>query len=739
MITLVSPIESLIRLKPETKLALTRLGLFSINDLIHHYPARYADASSFLSIGGLSEGIHATIRGTIKKIQSRRSWKTKVTMSEAVVEDVSGTISVTWFNQPYLAKMFSVGQTIELTGKITSNNGKLTMVNPSTKEEKILPIDSHDSLFAGEDGGVLTPLYPESKGVSSEWFSHTIARALTEFGTIKDHIPETILKTYSLPTLKTALIWIHNPKSMADALKARKRFAFDEILQINLARGQERLRIQKEQAYSINTKSVDIENFISRFHFPLTGAQKKSIDHILEDLEKDIPMSRLLEGDVGSGKTAVAATAVYATVMNRPLKPLSSTEVRASSSAGLAGKEREKQTFGSLQVAYMAPTEILAIQHFESFIEYFRHTGISIALITGSGCRKFPTKVASSRTPWTTISRTQLQKWIANGEIPIVIGTHAIIQKSLSFKHLALAIIDEQHRFGLNQRKQIAKKDQHFPHLLSMTATPIPRTLALTIYGDLDLSLLDEMPIGRKQIITEIVMPNKRQETYEHIRALLVEGRQAYIICPRIDEPDPEMAKAVIAKSVMQEAKRLQKEVFPEFRIGVLHSKMTKDKKEEVMADFYAHDIDILVATSVVEVGVNVPNATSIIIEGAERFGLSQLHQLRGRVMRSSHQPYCYLFADAKSDKTKERMTVFTKAKNGFELAEYDLELRGTGELTGLKQWGISDIGMEALRNKKLVEAAQRSAKELIATDPELNKYPLLKEKVKVYEHTHFE
>lgn len=721
MISITSPIESLIRLKSDTKSALSRLGIHTIEDLLHHYPSRYADASSFLSIAGLSEGTHATIRGTIRKIESRKSWKTKVTMSEAVVEDVSGSISITWFNQPYLAKMFSVGQTVELTGKVTVSNGKLTMVNPSTKEERVLPIDSHDSLFATEDGGVLTPLYPESKGVSSEWFSHAIARALTTLTDIPDHIPENILKTYSLPGLKTALIWIHNPKKYDDAMKARKRFAFDEILQINLARGQERLRLQKEQAYSINTKSTDIANFISRFPFPLTGAQKKSIDHILEDLEKDTPMSRLLEGDVGSGKTAVAATAVYTTVMNRP------------------GVGDKKQTYGSLQVAYMAPTEILATQHFESFIEYFRHTGISIALITGSGCRKFPTKVASSRTPWTTISRTQLQKWIANGEIPIVIGTHAIIQKSLVFKHLALAIIDEQHRFGLNQRKSIAKKDQHFPHLLSMTATPIPRTLALTIYGDLDLSLLDEMPVGRKQILTEIVMPNKRSETYEHIRSLLKEGRQAYIICPRIDEPDPEMAKAVIAKSVMQEAKRLQKDIFPEFRIGVLHSKMTKDKKESVMKDFYDHEIDILVATSVVEVGVNVPNATSIIIEGAERFGLSQLHQLRGRVMRSSHQPYCYLFADAKSDKTKERMTVFTKAKNGFELAEYDLELRGTGELTGLKQWGISDIGMEALRNKKLVEAAQRSAKELLVQDPELTHYPLLKGIVKTYENTHFE
>jgi ATP-dependent DNA helicase RecG len=721
VITLNSPIESFIRLKQETRSALTRLKLFTVSDLIYHFPSRYADASSFLSIAGLIPESHTTIRGTIKKIQSRKSWKTKITMSEAVIEDVSGSITVTWFNQPYLAKMLSVGQTVELTGKVTQNNDKMTMINPSTKEEKLLPIDSHDSLFANEEGGVLSPLYPESKGVSSEWFSHTIARALSELENIEDHIPEEILKQYSLPKLKTALIWIHVPKKISDATKARKRFAFDEIFQINISRGQERARMKKEQAYSINTQSVDIANFISRFPFPLTRAQQKSIDYILKDLERDSPMSRLLEGDVGSGKTAVAASAVYATVMNRP------------------GVGAKKQTYGSLQVAYMAPTEILATQHFESFIEYFRHTGISIALITGSGCRKFPTKVASSLTPWTTISRSQLQKWIANGEIPIVIGTHAIIQKSLVFKHLALAIIDEQHRFGLNQRKSIAKKDQHSPHLLSMTATPIPRTLALTIYGDLDLSLLDEMPAGRKQIITEIILPNKRDETYEKIRELLKQGRQAYVICPRINEPDPEMEKAVIAKSVIAEAKRLQKDIFPEYRIGVVHSKMTKDKKEEVMSEFYDHEIDILVATSVVEVGVNVPNATSIIIEGAERFGLAQLHQLRGRVIRSNHQAYCYLFADAKSEKTQERMKVFIKAKNGFELAEYDLSLRGTGELTGLRQWGISDIGMEALRNTKLVEAAQISAKKLIEIDPELNTQPLLKTKVKSYENMHFE
>lgn len=719
MKTLSTPLESLLRLRTEIKVGLKKLNIHTVSDLLFHFPTRYADSTSFVSIGSLLEGQTVTIRGTIRKIESKKSWKTKVPMSQATVEDLSGSIIVTWFNQPYLAKMFSVGQSIELTGKVSKNKEVLTMVNPNTREEKTLAIDSHDSLFGTQEGGVLTPLYPETKGVSSEWFSHAIEKILASDIAIEEYIPEKILKEYSLPSLKTALIWIHSPKKKEDAMKARKRFAFDEIFHINLARAKEKALIAKEKAYSIN--KVPVEDFISRFPFKLTASQKAATGAIITDLQKEAPMSRLLEGDVGSGKTAVAVIASYVTIMNRPQR------------------EGVTQSFGNLQVAYMAPTEILAIQHFESFIELFRHTGISIALITGSGCRKFPTKVASSKTLWTTISRNQLQKWVANGEIAIVIGTHTLIQKSVSFKHLALAIIDEQHRFGLNQRKGIAKKDTHFPHLLSMTATPIPRTLALTIYGDLDLSLLDEMPLGRKSIITEIVLPNKRDEVYNHIEKLLVEGRQAYVICPRIDEPDETKEKAIIAKSVLAEAKHLQNNVFTKRKIGVLHSKMTKEKRDVVMNSFKNREIDILVATSVVEVGVNVPNATAIIIEGAERFGLSQLHQLRGRVIRSSHQAYCYLFADAKSEKTKERMNVFIKAKNGFELAEYDLHMRGTGELTGMKQWGVSDIGMEALRNMKLVEFASKSAKALIQEDALLRNYPLLKDRVSLYEKIHLE
>ena len=334
----------------------------------------------------------------------------------------------------------------------------------------------------------------------------------------------------------------------------------------------------------------------------------------------------------------------------------------------------------------MCPTEILATQHFESFIQYFSYMPIRIGLMTGSGCKVFPSKVNPKG--WTDISRAQLLKWLAEGTIAVLVGTHSLIQKSVKFRHLAYVIIDEQHRFGMKQRAELVKKNDEMsgaaaalaPHLLSMTATPIPRTLTLTVFGDLDLTLLDELPVGRKPIITQSVTPDGRAEVYEKIRAELVAGRQAYVICPRIDEPDPEKEMALNTKSVKEEAKRLKKDIFPEYETGIMHSKMSADEKDRVMAEFKRGKINILCSTSVIEVGVNVPNATVIIIEGAERFGLAQLHQLRGRVMRSSHQAYCYVFTNTTSGKSLERLRALTTAKNGFELAELDLTQRGAGE-----------------------------------------------------------
>jgi ATP-dependent DNA helicase RecG len=701
-------LEENFRLNSDQKSALKKLGIFTVEDLLYHFSVRYGDTAESRNISGLTKGSEAVIYGRISKLKTSKGFRTKIPMADGIIEDGTGTIKAVWFNQPYLAKMIPDGSLIRAEGKISvrKKTGEIYLSNPKIEKIEQLPTAVGESLF-GSGGGINTlyPVYPESQGVTSNWMYHAIQKIFRSgiLETLTDPLPDEILEKYNLPTLKTALIWIHAPQNEKDAESARKRFAFEEIFFIQLERQREKKEWQKNPAFIIEPTSATIEKFVSRFKFPFTNAQNKAIADILSDFKRGHAMARLLEGDVGSGKTAVAATTTYATIMTRP----------------------RGQDFGSLQVAYMAPTEILASQHFESFIEYFKHTGISIGLITGSGCRKFPSKVNPAG--WTDISRTQLLKWVANGEIPILIGTHALIQKTVQFKNLAYAIVDEQHRFGTAQRQKLVRKDKINPHLLSMTATPIPRTLALTIYGDLDLTLLDEMPHGRKPIITEVTIEAKRDDMYEKIRRELQLGRQAYIICPRIDEPDPDQEMVVLAKSVKEEAKRLKKSVYKEYEVGILHSKMKDSEKERVMNEFKAGKIHILVATSVVEVGVNVPNATVILIEGAERFGLSQLHQLRGRVVRSNHQAYCFLYPESQGDKTMARLKALTTAKNGFELAEFDLGLRGSGELYGRKQWGISDVAMEAIKNIKMVEAARTEALRLIESDDTLTKFPILK------------
>lgn len=693
------------RLTDIQKTALKRLSIATVRDLLFHFPFRYEQGGDASQIAGLKAGMDASIVGTVEKLQTKKSWKRKIPVSEGYISDGTGKIKVMWFNQPYIAKMYADGTLVKATGKVSGTNEKIYLANPQL--EKVSATES--ALFSNQeattDEALLFAVYPESRGLTSLWVRHALQKLITQgaLQTIEDPIPAPLLKKYNLPSLTTALHWIHTPKHIKDADAARKRFAFEEVFLIQLERGMERRAQAQERSFAVDAPEAEVSAFVESFPFAATKAQKKALDAILSDMRSGHPMSRLLEGDVGSGKTAVAATAAYAAVRTRP----------------------HGQDFGTLQVAYMAPTEILAKQHFESFIQFFAHFPINIGLITGSGCYKFPSKVGRGKS--TTISRAQLLKWVANGEIPVLIGTHALIEKAVRFKHLALVVIDEQHRFGTNQRRKLARKEARLPHFLSMTATPIPRTLALTIYGDLDLTLLDEMPPGRKPIITELVQPQKRDKAYDTIRRELKDGRQAYVICPRIDEPDPQKAFALMAKSVKEEAKRLKKEVFPEYTIDILHSKMKPAEKDEVMRRFAAHDIDILVATSVVEVGVNVPNATCILIEGAERFGLSQLHQLRGRVVRSTHQAYCFVCPESRGEQTLSRLKALVTAKNGFELAEQDLLQRGAGQLAGTKQWGISDIGMEALKNLKLVEAARSEALELVEKDPELQYFPALK------------
>ncbi len=712
------------RLVESQKKALAKLGLLTLRDLLYHLPTRHIDAGKSSAIELAEDGERVTLYGQIEKTGTKKSFRGHVPMGEATLRDKTGKMKLIWFNQAYMAKMVHEGDFVRASGTVKKRGTTITLINPELEKIHELPRDSGPSLF-GEVGidpdERFLPVYPESKGITSRWFYHAIRKVSASgmLTVLEDSIPVDVLQHYNLPSLATALVWLHAPREERHSLSARKRFAFEEIFFIQLERQQARMLYEQNPTFLIAPDKKKVDEFVKHLGFPLTDAQQRAVDTIFTDFASSRAMLRLLEGDVGSGKTAVAAATVFAAVTTRP----------------------SGQNYGALQVAYMCPTEILATQHFESFIQYFVGTGMSIGLITGSGCRKFPSKVNPGG--WTDVSRAQFLKWVASGEIPIVIGTHALIQKSLKWKHLAYVIIDEQHRFGTKQRAKLVQKDAdnkaRAPHFLSMTATPIPRTLALTLYGDLDLSILDQMPTGRKPVITEIVPVGKREAVYEKIRAEIKAGRQAYVICPRIDEPDPDKEQAIIAKSVKEEATRLQEKVFPEFQIDILHSKMKPSEKDDVMELFSAGDTDVLVATSVVEVGVNIPNATLIIIEGAERFGLAQLHQLRGRVLRSSHQAYCYLFSETKTDKTFERLKALTTAKNGFELSEMDLALRGSGELGGGKQWGISDIGMDAIKNLKMVEAAREEAKRMLGEDITLLKYPAVKTNLEERTRSHFE
>jgi ATP-dependent DNA helicase RecG len=723
---LTDPITRHFRLDLAHQRALKRLNIETVSDLLYHLPARYEDISDVQSVGGLTAGQEAVVYGQLSGLKSRKAWKSKKPIGEGYVEDGSAKMKIMWFNQPYIAKMYQDGIYVKLAGKVAGSAGKLYLSNPEIEPLDSLPIDRHDSIFKDTEQAddTLYPVYRETKGVTSKWLYHTVLKCFEKgiLDSLVDPIPKEILQRYNLPELRTALIWIHSPKKASHASSARKRFAFEEVFYIQIQKAIERAVVSSASTYSIQVTKEQLTAFTSRFPFALTSAQDTAVKTIVNDFQGSHAMSRLLEGDVGSGKTAVAATTAYAVVTSRPPEGLKGGW--PAKPASLTNIE-----YGNLQVAYMAPTEILAKQHFESFIEYFAHLPIQIGLITGSGCMKFPSKTDPTKP--TKISKPQLLKWVKNGEVPILIGTHSLIYKSVEFKHLAYVIIDEQHRFGTNQRKGLAKKDSRIPHLLSMTATPIPRTLALTIYGDLDITLLDQMPAGRKPVVTKIVGPGQSTEMYEHVEKELQSGRQAYVICPRIEEPDPNQEVTVEMKSVLAEAKRLKRDVFPNWRITPLHGKMTPAEKDCVMKEFSEHKIDILVATSVVEVGVSVANATNIIIEGAERFGLAQLHQLRGRVIRGTYQPYCFAVTESKSQKTRDRLKALATAKNGFELAEHDLQFRGSGELYGGKQSGLTDLGMEAIRNLKLVEAARTEARQLVEAHPNLaHDFPLIAERV---------
>lgn len=708
------PLEKHLYLNKKQKFILRRAKIGTVEDLLRHFPNDYKKIVSLKKIRELKLNEEARIRAKILSSKLKRSWKKRMPVVEFLVQDESGILRITWFNQPYLAKTLKQGEAYYFTGKVYRDKAGLLMINPIWG----LPAGRHD-LPAGDEEisgeEKFYPVYSEIHGLSSRWIAEKIKKLLFLIKDIDlpEILPKFILQKYHLPDFKTGVFAAHWPKNPKHFEAVQKRFSFEEIFLLQLSRLREKISREKLPSFEIKISRKEMNSFIKSFDFKLTGAQDRAIKTILEDLSRPEPMARLLEGDVGSGKTIVAIAISRAVIKS------------------------------GYQIAYMAPTEILARQIYEEFIKFFRPLRVKIGLLTSSQSRKYPSKAFPNKD--TQISKNQLLKWVLGGEIPILIGTHSLTYEKVKFNKLGLVIIDEQHRFGIKQRGLLAKKTSKelpaIPHLLSMTATPIPRTLALTIYGDLDLTLLDEMPPGRKKIKTIVVPPEQRKRAYEMMREEIKTGRQAYVICPRIEnqneklkiknfeetfhqEPEEEI------KAVKSEYKRLSEKVFPEFKLGILHGRLLPKEKEEAIKKFKNNEIQILVSTSVIEVGINIPNATMILIEGAERFGLSQLHQLRGRVLRSIYQPHCFIFTEHSSQKILDRLNALTKSQNGFELAEYDLKFRGAGELTGTKQWGISDVGMIGLKNLKMVEAARTEAMELLKKDFELKNFPLLKNRI---------
>jgi len=703
---------------------LKKLGIKTIDDLLFHFPHRYEDFSNLVPIAKIKLNRNCTVKGKILEIENTRTWKRKMIITTALIEDETGSILATWFYQPYLTKILKEGDDVLLSGKISLGKNGLYLSNPlyeKADEEKTL---THTGGFVA--------VYPETQGLSSKWLRSIIKRVLILFlNRIPETLPENIIKENNFLPIEKALWQIHFPDSLELADKARKRFGFEKLFYIELFFLRERLKLAKEKAISIPVKLDTIQEFVGSLPFKLTDDQRKSAWQILKDMEKSRPMNRLLQGDVGSGKTVVAAIAAL--------------------NAFKAG----------YQTAFMAPTEILAKQHFQTVYNALKGFKVGIGLLTGKEDKFYSKKL---RNEIIEVSRNKLLKMIKgeintytkklNTKLDILIGTHALIQDKVKFGKLALVVVDEQHRFGVEQRARLCQgyggQAKLIPHLLSMTATPIPRTLALTVYGDLDLSLITQMPKGRKKIITKIIGPKDREKTYQFIREQIKQGRQIFVICPRIEKSENRKQKIEIVeknaspwddvKAVEEEYEKLSKKVFPDLKLAMLHGKMAMKEKEKVMKNFRNKKTDILVSTSVIEVGIDIPNASVMMIEGAERFGLAQLHQFRGRVGRSEHQSYCFLLTTSPDQLNRKRLKALVDFDSGFELAEKDLEIRGPGDFTGTRQWGIPDLMMDSLRDLKLVEKTREAAKSILQESSDLKKYPNLEEKLGAFrEKIHLE
>lgn len=665
------PIDRVLKTTKDRKVLLRERGIETLEDLLFYFPWRYSDESEFTRVIELVEGEVQTIKGVVSGLYTRRTRAGKL-MIRCYLEDESGKLEVMWFGQAYLKRLLQNGMELIVTGKPKLGRSKVTMMSPKYE------VPQGDTLV---HTGRVVPVYHSVGKLTPKWFRDKIYPLLYLVDQIKDYLPSGLLREEDLMPLGAAVKEVHFPEGDELLAKAKARLAFDELFLLQLGAMQRKWYWQQKAAENPNKLAVDkkvVQEFLAGLPFELTNAQKAVLDELLVDLERPYPMSRLVEGDVGSGKTVVAAAALMATIK------------------------------GGFQGLLMAPTEILAKQHYQNLFKYLQKHGVNLVFLAGSSTKS---------------EKERIYEQLRQGTADLVVGTHALLQDKVEFKRLGLAIVDEQHRFGVKQREIL--KSFGAPHLLSLTATPIPRTLALTIYGDQDVSIIDELPPGRQEIITRVVPEKKRKDAYLWIEDQVRKGRQVFVVCPLIEGSDDLQAKAVCA-----EHKRLSEEVFPDLQLGLLHGRMRQKDKDAVMADFSENKIQVLVSTTVIEVGIDVPNATIMLVEGAERFGLAQLHQLRGRVGRGEHQSYCFLFPDGNSDETKRRMAAMVDYSDGFKLAEIDLEMRGPGEVYGVRQSGIPDLRMASLGDKTLIAKAQRVATNFIENDPELQNYPLLREKV---------
>ncbi len=645
------------------------LGIKTINDLINDYPRRYEDYSNVVSIKDLRPGpvtMKAKISSTVGRYVRRG-----MHITEAIASDDTASVRLVWFNQPYRASGIKAGQEYFIAGEYALRRGRFSITNPSVELVSDFPVNT----------ARIIPVYRETKGLKSNQIRRLLREALVQVSVFPEHLPVWLVKANNLKNYVNAVTEIHFPSSSEALSEARHRLSFDEVFELSLAALLNKRDVAHQAGLIIPFKEQLAQDFVNSLPFKLTNAQRKSVWQIYQDMAKSQPMNRLIEGDVGSGKTVVAAMAAVMAM---------------------------EQGF---QVAFMAPTEILARQHAETLLKLLQSVSYQdqVGLLIGS------LKPAQ---------KSLAHQKIADGTIKLIIGTHALISEKVDMHKLGLIIIDEQHRFGVEQRKKLQAKAGHMPHVLHMTATPIPRSLALTLYGELDISVLDELPPGRPPIETKIVSPISRKKLYQTIDEQLEAGRQMFVVCPLIT--DTGTSDGLSAEEVYDKLSQIE---FKNRRVALLHGKLKSVDKEAVMTDFLAKKYDILVSTTVIEVGVDIPNTTIMLIEGAERFGLAQIHQLRGRVGRGAHQSYCYLMlGDHKA--SSQRLKALENTTDGFKLAELDLALRGPGAIYGIMQHGALDLRIAQLTDTKLIAAARSAAQQFLDKNEDFNSYPQLVGKV---------